>query len=127
MRMTGHDNTNRLQFCTTFELMEVVVKARATAKLLTWARCFTYRLRRGHVLEDGIHCRGSCARSCCQGRRHPQRAILEQDRAEHVSTTLSDREVLITGGIPGFQELCCRPKPVIVLLSSAEVYSKAQL
>ena len=57
----------------------------------------------------------------------PQRAILEQERAEHVSTTLSDREVLITGGISGFQELCCRPKPVIVLLSSAEVYSKAQL
>ena len=49
-------------------------------------------------------------------------AILKQDRAEHVSTTLSDGEVLITGGISGFQELCCRPKPVIVLLSSAEVY-----
>jgi hypothetical protein len=49
-------------------------------------------------------------------------AILEQDRAEHLATTLNNGEVLITGGISGFQELCCGPKPVILVLSSAEVY-----
>src|SRR5262249_2616716 len=49
-------------------------------------------------------------------------AILEQDRAEHVAITLTDGEVLITGGISGFLEPIFRPKPVIVLLSSAEVY-----
>ena len=47
-------------------------------------------------------------------------AILEEARAEHVSTTLDGGEVLITGGITGFQ--CCDFKPSFVALSSAEVY-----
>jgi WD40 repeat protein len=49
-------------------------------------------------------------------------AILEQDRAEHVSTMLSDGEVLITGGIAGNQELCCHPKPFVITLATAELY-----
>ena len=47
-------------------------------------------------------------------------AILEEGRAEHVSTTLNGGEVLITGGMTGFQ--CCDRKPSFVALSSAEVY-----
>jgi WD40 repeat protein len=49
-------------------------------------------------------------------------ATLTSERAEHIATTLNNGEVLITGGISGFQELCCRPRPFIVTLSSAEVY-----
>lgn len=49
-------------------------------------------------------------------------ASLEVDRAEHVATLLSDGNVLITGGIEGFQELCCRPKPQTYTLASAEAY-----
>jgi hypothetical protein len=49
-------------------------------------------------------------------------ASLEVDRAEHVATELSDGKVLITGGIKGFQELCCKPKPYTVALTSSEIY-----
>ena len=49
-------------------------------------------------------------------------AILEQDRAEHVATTLNDGEVLIAGGIAGHQEPCCHPKPFVVTLATAELY-----
>lgn len=49
-------------------------------------------------------------------------ASLETDRAEHVATMLANGQVLITGGVAGFQELCCRPKPQVVTLASAEVY-----
>jgi hypothetical protein len=49
-------------------------------------------------------------------------ASLEVDRAEHVATLLSDGHVLITGGIQGFLELCCRPKPQTQSLTSAEVF-----
>ena len=34
-------------------------------------------------------------------------ASLETDRAEHVTTRLNNGQVLITGGIAGYQELCC--------------------
>ena len=49
-------------------------------------------------------------------------ASLEQARAEHVATLMSDGHVLVSGGRVGFQELCCRPKPQISSLSSAELY-----
>jgi hypothetical protein len=49
-------------------------------------------------------------------------ASLEGDRAEHVATKLNNGQVLITGGISGYQELCCNPKPYIVPLASAELY-----
>jgi hypothetical protein len=49
-------------------------------------------------------------------------ASLEGDRAEHVATMLNNGQVLVTGGIDGFQELCCSPKPVTTSLVSAEVY-----
>jgi len=49
-------------------------------------------------------------------------ASLEADRAEHVATRLNNGQVLITGGIAGFQELCCKPKPYVVTLASAELY-----
>lgn len=47
---------------------------------------------------------------------------LEGDRAEHIATLLSNGQILVTGGITGFQELCCAPNPVTAPLSSAEVY-----
>jgi hypothetical protein len=49
-------------------------------------------------------------------------ASLETDRAEHVAPLLNNGQTLVTGGIAGYQELCCRPKPYIVTLSSAELY-----
>ena len=49
-------------------------------------------------------------------------ASLEVDRAEHVATMLSNGQVLLTGGINGFQELCCHPKPRIRTLASSELY-----
>jgi WD40 repeat protein len=49
-------------------------------------------------------------------------ASLEGDRAEHVSTMLNNGQVLVTGGITGFQELCCSPNPVSAALATAEVY-----
>jgi hypothetical protein len=49
-------------------------------------------------------------------------ASLEADRAEHVTTLLNSGQVLITGGIAGYQELCCNPKPHIVTVAGAEVY-----
>jgi hypothetical protein len=49
-------------------------------------------------------------------------ASLEVDRVEHVATLLNDGHVLITGGISGFQELCCRPKPQSQTLASVETY-----
>jgi len=49
-------------------------------------------------------------------------ASLEAGRAEHVATMLSDGQVLITGGINGYQEVCCRPKPFAVTLASSELY-----
>lgn len=49
-------------------------------------------------------------------------ASLEADRAEHAATILSNGEVLITGGITGFQELCCSPKPLTAILASSELY-----
>lgn len=49
-------------------------------------------------------------------------ASLEGDRAEHVATMLSNGQVLVTGGIEGFQELCCSPNPVSASLATAEVY-----
>jgi hypothetical protein len=49
-------------------------------------------------------------------------ASLNADRAEHTATLLNNGQVLITGGISGYLELCCNPKPHIVTLSSAELY-----
>ena len=49
-------------------------------------------------------------------------ASLEGDRAEHGATMLSNGQVLITGGIHGYKELCCRPKPFTVTLASSELY-----
>jgi hypothetical protein len=49
-------------------------------------------------------------------------ASLAQARAEHVATLLNNGQVLVTGGRDGFQELCCRPKPQISTLASAELY-----
>jgi hypothetical protein len=49
-------------------------------------------------------------------------ASLETGRAEHGATRLNDDQVLITGGVAGYQELCCRPKPHIVSLASTELY-----
>jgi len=49
-------------------------------------------------------------------------ASLETDRAEHQATMLNNGQVLITGGVKGFQELCCRPKPQIASIASAELY-----
>jgi WD40 repeat protein len=49
-------------------------------------------------------------------------ASLEADRAQHVATRLNNGQVLITGGVAGFQELCCRPRPYLATLASAEIY-----
>ena len=49
-------------------------------------------------------------------------ASLETGRAEHQATSLNNGEVLITDGVAGFQELCCKPKPVIGSIASAELY-----
>ena len=49
-------------------------------------------------------------------------ASLEAGRAEHQATNLNNGQILITGGISGYQELCCRPKPFTVSVASAEVY-----
>lgn len=49
-------------------------------------------------------------------------ASLEKDRAEHKATMLNNGHVLITGGVKGFQELCCSPKPHITSIASAELY-----
>jgi N-acetylneuraminic acid mutarotase len=49
-------------------------------------------------------------------------ASLETGRAGHQATSLNNGQVLITGGVEGFQELCCKPKPVIGSIASAELY-----
>jgi len=49
-------------------------------------------------------------------------ASLEGDRAEHVATLLNNGQVLVTGGVAGFQQLCCKPKPVSGPLASSELY-----
>lgn len=49
-------------------------------------------------------------------------ASLETDRAEHKATMLNNGQVLITGGVKGFQELCCSPKPHIASIATAELY-----
>jgi len=49
-------------------------------------------------------------------------ASLEIGRAEHQATSLNNGQVLLTGGIAGYLALCCRPKPHIVSLASAELY-----
>jgi Galactose oxidase, central domain len=49
-------------------------------------------------------------------------ASLEGARAEHVATMLNNGQVLVTGGIAGFQQLCCKPKPYSVILATSEVY-----
>jgi hypothetical protein len=49
-------------------------------------------------------------------------ASLETDRADHVATRLNNGQVLISGGISGYQELCCNPKPHSAPLASAELY-----
>lgn len=49
-------------------------------------------------------------------------ASLEGDRAEHVATMLKNGQVMVTGGIEGFQELCCSPNPVSAPLTTAEAY-----
>ena len=49
-------------------------------------------------------------------------ASLETGRAEHQATSLNNGEVLITDGVAGFQELCCKPKPVIGSIATAELY-----
>lgn len=49
-------------------------------------------------------------------------ASLEGDRAEHLATTLDHGKILITGGISGYQELCCIPHPYTVSLAGAELY-----
>ena len=49
-------------------------------------------------------------------------ASLQADRAAHVATSLNHGQILMTGGIAGFQELCCSPKPHSFSLSSAELY-----
>jgi len=49
-------------------------------------------------------------------------ASLEVDRAGHVATLLNNGQVLVTGGIKGFLQRCCDPRPVMSSLSSAELY-----
>jgi hypothetical protein len=49
-------------------------------------------------------------------------ASLETDRAEHRATMLNHGEVLITGGVQGYKELCWRPKPHVINLANAELY-----
>ena len=49
-------------------------------------------------------------------------ASLERDRAEYEATNLNNGQILITGGVAGYQELCCRPKPYIDSIASAELY-----
>lgn len=49
-------------------------------------------------------------------------ASLEDSHAEHAATMLNNGQVLVTGGIAGFQELCCVSKPRIVPLAAAELY-----
>jgi len=49
-------------------------------------------------------------------------ASLEGARAEHVTTMLNNGQVLVTGGVWGFQQLCCKPKPVSGPLVSSELY-----
>ena len=49
-------------------------------------------------------------------------ASLEQDRAGHTSTLLSNGQILVTGGISGFLALCSSPHPVTAGLSSSELY-----
>ncbi|HTS57727.1 MAG TPA: kelch repeat-containing protein [Terriglobales bacterium] len=49
-------------------------------------------------------------------------ASLEVDRAGHVAALLNNGQVLVTGGIKGFLQLCCHPQPFMGSLSSAELY-----
>ena len=49
-------------------------------------------------------------------------ASLETGRAEHAATRLNNGQVLITGGVSGYLELCCNPKAHSVPLPSAELY-----
>ena len=49
-------------------------------------------------------------------------ASLEMDRAEHLVTLLNNGQALVMGGLKGFQELCCFPKPLIGPLSGTELY-----
>jgi hypothetical protein len=49
-------------------------------------------------------------------------ASLETGRAEHQATNLNNGQILITGGISGYQELCCRPKPFTFSVAGAEIY-----
>jgi len=49
-------------------------------------------------------------------------ASLETGRAENTATKLNNGQVLVTGGISGFLELCCSPKPHSGPLASAELY-----
>jgi hypothetical protein len=49
-------------------------------------------------------------------------ASLAGARADHAATMLNNGEVLITGGVWGFQQLCCKPKPVSGPLASSELY-----
>jgi Galactose oxidase, central domain len=51
-------------------------------------------------------------------------ASLETGRAEHQATSLNDDQVLITGGVAGFQELCCSPKPHSAAVAAAELYKR---
>jgi WD40 repeat protein len=49
-------------------------------------------------------------------------ASLETGRAGHMATMLRNGQVLVTGGVSGYQALCCEPKPYMVNLASAELY-----
>ena len=49
-------------------------------------------------------------------------ASLEGARAEHVATMLNNGQVLVTGGVWGFQQLCCGPKPISGPVASSELY-----
>lgn len=53
-------------------------------------------------------------------------ASLESDRAGHLATSLNNGQILVTGGITGFQELCCSPNPVLSTVSSDELYKRTR-
>ena len=50
-------------------------------------------------------------------------ASLEILRAERQATSLNNGQLLITGGISGYLELFCSPKPHSVSIASAELYT----
>ena len=49
-------------------------------------------------------------------------ASLEEDRAQHAATMLNNGQVLVTSGVAGFQQPCCKPKPYSFTRVSSELY-----